>query len=58
MARQLTASPVLGVRGYPEWLDKTAAPAFQDVCAGGIGLGELRRRLVEDGDRVLTRYRR
>ena len=57
-ARHLVASPVLGVRGYQEWLDKIATPAFQEYYADGIALRELRGRLVEDGNRVLARYQR
>lgn len=57
-AEHLVASPVLGVRGYPEWLDKIATPAFQEYYAGGIDLAELRNRLVVDGNRVLARYQR
>ena len=58
VAGDLTASPMLGVRGYPEWKDKVATPAFQQYYSGSIGLGELRRQLVEDGNRVLARYQR
>lgn len=58
VATDLAASPVLGVRGYPEWKDKVATPAFQEYYSGSIGLRELRRKLVEDGNRVLARYQR
>lgn len=57
-ASHLRASPVLGVRGYPEWKDKAATPALQEFYAGGIGLRELRQRLVVDGNRILARYQR
>ncbi|WP_367125774.1 ABC transporter substrate-binding protein [Streptomyces phytohabitans] len=57
-AADLRASPVLGVRGYAEWADKIATPAFQEFYSGGIGLGALRDRLVGDGNRVLARYQR
>lgn len=57
-ASDLRASPVLGVRGYPEWKDKVATPALQEYYGGGIGLEVLRRRLVRDGNRVLARYQR
>ncbi|AXK36485.1 extracellular solute-binding protein [Streptomyces armeniacus] len=58
MSSDLRASPVLGVRGYAEWMDKIATPAFQEFYSGGIGLGELRDKLVEDGNRILARYQR
>jgi ABC-type glycerol-3-phosphate transport system substrate-binding protein len=57
-APDLVASPALGVRGYPEWSDKVATPAFQQYYSGSTGLAELRRSLVEDGNRVLARYQR
>ena len=57
-ASGLRASPVLGVRGYPEWKDKIATPAFQEYYAGGISLRTLRHKLVDDGNRILARYRR
>ncbi|MGH3310960.1 MAG: ABC transporter substrate-binding protein [Streptomyces sp.] len=58
MASDLRASPVLGVRGYPEWKDKVATPAFQEYYAGGISLRTLRDKLVDDGNRILARYQR
>jgi ABC-type glycerol-3-phosphate transport system substrate-binding protein len=58
IASDLRASPVLGVRGYPEWKDKVATPALQEYYAGAIGLRKLRERLVDDGNRILERYQR
>jgi ABC-type glycerol-3-phosphate transport system substrate-binding protein len=58
IASDLRASPVLGVRGYPEWKDKVATPAFQEYYAGAIGLRALRDKLVDDGNRILARYQR
>ncbi|WP_314172800.1 ABC transporter substrate-binding protein [Streptomyces winkii] len=58
IASDLRASPVLGVRGYPEWKDKVATPALQEYYAGGIGLRALRDKLVVDGNRILARYQR
>lgn len=58
IASDLRASPVLGVRGYPEWKDKVATPAFQEYYAGSIGLRALRDKLVDDGNRILARYQR
>jgi hypothetical protein len=46
------------VRGYPEWKDKVATPAFQEYYSGAIDAGELEERLVEDGNLVLARYQR
>jgi hypothetical protein len=46
------------VRGYPEWKDKVATPAFQEYYSGAIDLAELRKRLEGDGNRVLARYQR
>ncbi|MFF2572158.1 ABC transporter substrate-binding protein [Streptomyces sp. NPDC058084] len=58
VARQLRPAPAQSVRGYPEWKDKVATPAFQEYYSGAIGTEELRRRLVVDGNRVLARYQR
>ncbi|OEU97010.1 ABC transporter substrate-binding protein [Streptomyces oceani] len=58
MSEDLRASPVLGVRGYAEWKDKIATPAFQEYYSGSIGLDDLRGKLVEDGNRILARYQR
>ena len=58
LAEHLRSAPAQAVRGYPEWKDKVATPAFQEYYSGAIGLGELRERLVEDGNLVLARYQR
>ncbi|MCX5292203.1 MULTISPECIES: ABC transporter substrate-binding protein [unclassified Streptomyces] len=58
LAGRLRSAPAQSVRGYPEWKDKVATPAFQEYYSGAIGLGELRRRLVKDGNMVLARYQR
>ncbi|MET9951968.1 sugar ABC transporter substrate-binding protein [Streptomyces sp. NPDC006339] len=58
VARELRPAPAQSVRGYPEWKDKVATPAFQEYYSGAIDDAELRRRLVEDGNRVLARYQR
>ncbi|MDQ1025333.1 ABC-type glycerol-3-phosphate transport system substrate-binding protein [Streptomyces umbrinus] len=58
LARYLRSAPAQSVRGYPEWKDKVATPAFQEYYSGAIGLGELRERLVRDGNLVLARYQR
>ncbi|GHG89317.1 hypothetical protein GCM10018780_08530 [Streptomyces lanatus] len=58
LAGRLRSAPAQSVRGYPEWKDKVATPAFQEYYSGAIGLGELRRRLEEDGNLVLARYQR
>jgi ABC-type glycerol-3-phosphate transport system substrate-binding protein len=58
LAAQLRSAPAQSVRGYAEWKDKVATPAFQEYFSGAIGLDELRRRLVDDGNRVLARYQR
>ncbi|MFD5323309.1 ABC transporter substrate-binding protein [Streptomyces sp. NPDC127092] len=58
VARELRPAPAQSVRGYPEWKDKVATPAFQEYYSGAIDAAELRRRLVEDGNRVLARYQR
>ncbi|WP_433894288.1 ABC transporter substrate-binding protein [Streptomyces sp. CA-111067] len=57
IARYLTASPALGMRGYPEWSDKIATPALQQYYSGAISLDSLRGKLVRDGNRVFERYR-
>ncbi|MFH9617446.1 ABC transporter substrate-binding protein [Streptomyces pratensis] len=58
LARELRPAPAQSVRGYPEWKDKVATPALQEYYSGAIGTGELKKRLVEDGNRVLARYQR
>ncbi|MFJ2830067.1 ABC transporter substrate-binding protein [Streptomyces sp. NPDC087263] len=58
LAAHLRSAPAQSVRGYPEWKDKVATPAFQEYYSGAIGLAELRKRLVEDGNLVLARYQR
>ncbi|WP_030904520.1 ABC transporter substrate-binding protein [Streptomyces sp. NRRL F-5126] len=57
VAQHLTASPVLGMRGYPEWKDKIATPALQRYYSGGTDLDGLRGQLVRDGNRIFERYR-
>ncbi|MDH6625566.1 ABC-type glycerol-3-phosphate transport system substrate-binding protein [Streptomyces sp. LBL] len=58
LATHLRPAPAQSVRGYPEWKDKVATPAFQEYYSGAIGLGELRERLEDDGNLVLARYQR
>ncbi|MCZ0986232.1 ABC transporter substrate-binding protein [Streptomyces diastatochromogenes] len=58
LAAHLRPAPAQSVRGYPEWKDKVATPAFQEYYSGSIGLDELRRRLERDGNLVLARYQR
>ncbi|WP_435973456.1 ABC transporter substrate-binding protein [Streptomyces sp. Qhu_M48] len=58
MAAHLRPAPAQGVRGYPEWKDKVATPAFQEYYSGAIDAAELRERLEADGNRVLARYQR
>ncbi|MDI3390098.1 extracellular solute-binding protein [Streptomyces sp. B-S-A8] len=58
LAEHLRSAPAQSVRGYPEWKDKVATPALQEYYSGAIDMGELRRRLVEDGNLVLARYQR
>jgi ABC-type glycerol-3-phosphate transport system substrate-binding protein len=58
VAGHLRPSPVLGVRGYPEWKDKIATPAYQQYYSGADDLARLREKLVDDGNRILDRYQR
>ncbi|MEV0203910.1 sugar ABC transporter substrate-binding protein [Streptomyces sp. NPDC050788] len=58
LAAHLSSAPAQSVRGYPEWKDKVATPAFQEYYSGAIDLGELRSRLEKDGNLVLARYQR
>ncbi|WP_371575744.1 ABC transporter substrate-binding protein [Streptomyces sp. NBC_01314] len=58
LATHLRSAPAQSVRGYPEWKDKVATPAYQEYYSGAIGLGELRERLEDDGNLVLARYQR
>ncbi|MEU8482614.1 sugar ABC transporter substrate-binding protein [Streptomyces sp. NPDC048641] len=58
LAGDLRSAPAQSVRGYAEWKDKIATPALQEFYSGSIGLGELRKRLVRDGNLVLARYQR
>ena len=58
LADDLVPAPAQSVRGYPEWKDKVATPAFQEYYSGAITLTELRQRLEKDGNLVLARYQR
>ncbi|MFE1464872.1 ABC transporter substrate-binding protein [Streptomyces nigra] len=58
LADRLRPAPAQSVRGYPEFKDKVATPAFQEYYSGAIGLSELRTRLERDGNLVLARYQR
>ncbi|WP_327708241.1 extracellular solute-binding protein [Streptomyces sp. NBC_00464] len=58
LATALRSAPAQSVRGYPEWKDKVATPALQEYYSGAIDADELRKRLMEDGNRVLARYQR
>ncbi|MFD7794635.1 ABC transporter substrate-binding protein [Streptomyces sp. NPDC059759] len=58
LADRLRPAPAQSVRGYPEWKDKVATPAFQEYYSGAIGLRALRERLERDGNLVLARYQR
>ncbi|MEV6396115.1 extracellular solute-binding protein [Streptomyces sp. NPDC051907] len=58
LARDLRSAPAQSVRGYPEWKDKVATPAYQEYYSGAIDAEELAERLVEDGGLVLARYQR
>ncbi|MES4887224.1 sugar ABC transporter substrate-binding protein [Streptomyces sp. NPDC096012] len=58
LAARLRPAPAQSVRGYAEWKDKVATPAYQEYYSGAIGLGELRGRLEKDGNLVLARYQR
>ncbi|TQK51198.1 carbohydrate ABC transporter substrate-binding protein (CUT1 family) [Streptomyces sp. SLBN-118] len=58
LARDLRSAPAQSVRGYPEWKDKVATPALQEYYSGAIDTGELKKRLVRDGNLVLARYQR
>ncbi|MEU5163405.1 extracellular solute-binding protein [Streptomyces sp. NPDC020875] len=58
LARGLRSAPAQSVRGYPEWKDKVATPAYQEYYSGAIGERELKRRLERDGNLVLARYQR
>ncbi|WP_326653345.1 MULTISPECIES: extracellular solute-binding protein [unclassified Streptomyces] len=58
LARDLRSAPAQSVRGYPEWKDKVATPALQEYYSGAIDAPELEKRLVNDGNLVLSRYQR
>ncbi|MET9373722.1 sugar ABC transporter substrate-binding protein [Streptomyces sp. NPDC002992] len=58
VAEHLRSAPAQSVRGYPEWKDKVATPAYQEFYSGAIDREELRERLVKDGNLVLARYQR
>lgn len=58
LAENLRPAPAQSVRGYPEWKDKVATPAYQEYYSGAIDEAELRERLVKDGNLVLARYQR
>lgn len=58
LADDLRSAPAQSVRGYPEWKDKVATPAYQEYYSGAIDADELEERLVKDGNLVLARYQR
>lgn len=58
LAQGLRSAPAPSVRGYPEWKDKVATPAYQEYYSGAVDLDGLERRLVKDGNLVLARYQR
>lgn len=58
LAEHLRSAPAQSIRGYPEWKDKVATPAYQEYYSGAIDLDELRERLEDDGNLVLARYQR
>jgi ABC-type glycerol-3-phosphate transport system substrate-binding protein len=58
LVRHLRSAPAQSVRGYPEWKDKVATPAYQEFYSGAIDEQELKERLVKDGNLVLARYQR
>ncbi|MEU9861562.1 extracellular solute-binding protein [Streptomyces sp. NPDC047971] len=58
VAEYLQPAPAQSVRGYPEWKDKVATPAYQEYYSGAIDAEELRERLVKDGNLGLARYQR
>ncbi|NGO72504.1 ABC transporter substrate-binding protein [Streptomyces boncukensis] len=58
MARTLRKSPALGVRGYAEWSDKVATPAFQRFYQNDVSSSGLSRSLTRDGQLILDRYQR
>jgi ABC-type glycerol-3-phosphate transport system substrate-binding protein len=58
LARHLRSAPAQSVRGYPEWKDKVATPAYQEFYSGAIDEQELKERLAKDGNLVLARYQR
>lgn len=58
LAAGLRPSPAIGVRGFWEWRDKIATPAFQRYYSGEIDLAGLREALTDDGNRTLDRYQR
>ncbi|MFJ4876428.1 ABC transporter substrate-binding protein [Streptomyces sp. NPDC088745] len=58
LAAHLRSAPAQSVRGYPEWKDKVATPAYQEFYSGAIDEAQLRQRLERDGNLVLARYQR
>ncbi|CAM5555149.1 hypothetical protein GCM10010329_25540 [Streptomyces spiroverticillatus] len=58
LAAHLRSAPAQSVRGYPEWKDKVATPAYQEFYSGAIDAAELRQRLEKEGNLVLARYQR
>lgn len=49
---------LFGVRGYAEWKDKIATPAYQEYNNGAFGIAELRKRLADNNTRILDRCQR
>jgi len=56
MGAYLIEAPYQRVLALPEWADRVANPAFDRYFRDQIDLDELRRLLVDEGNRVLERY--
>ncbi|MGW3464863.1 ABC transporter substrate-binding protein, partial [Streptomyces olivaceoviridis] len=51
LAARLRPAPAQSVRGYPEWKDKVATPAYQEYYSGAIGLADHRESAADQRQR-------
>lgn len=53
----LTMGPWQGVLGFAEWKDRVATPVLQELFANQISIEQAAKRLEDEGNRILSRYR-
>lgn len=57
MIDNLKMGPWLQVPGFSEWKGRVANPIFQEYFSGRMNFDEMRTRMIEESDYVLSRYK-